>query len=182
MTHSGQPLELSDITGAGKAEYFRQWTLIGRRQKYDPEQPISRLWVTIGGSAGHSCQVALDIDESRDESGERAWDLTLQSTSHAVEELRSAKQSAKREAKRQTLQCNVKKLREVYGDGDYLTDNIAKSRSRLNTESFKAAMDKLAEEGSLESGMVKKRNNHSYTARRLRRSAEEELLGDQSTE
>ncbi|WP_165440779.1 AAA family ATPase [Rubripirellula amarantea] len=68
-----KPLELLDITGAGKAEYFRQWMLIGRREKFNPEKRVHRLWLTVGGSAGHCGLHELAIDESRSEDNQRSW-------------------------------------------------------------------------------------------------------------
>jgi AAA domain/Zinc-binding domain of primase-helicase len=64
-----QPITLEDITGAGKAEFFRQWMLLGRRSRFDDFDPDSRtrnhdLWLTVGGSAGHSGTYGLDISET----------------------------------------------------------------------------------------------------------------------
>ena len=61
-----EPLELEDISGAGKAECFRQWMLVSRRSKFmaDPGLPHHHdLWLTMGGSAGHASTWGLDITE-----------------------------------------------------------------------------------------------------------------------
>ncbi len=63
-----KPLELEDITGAGKAESFRQWFLLSRRSKLDDMADSHTrnhdLWLTIGGSAGHSATWGLDVSET----------------------------------------------------------------------------------------------------------------------
>jgi hypothetical protein len=64
-----KPIVLEDITGAGKAESFRQWMLLGRRSAYqddDSHSKVHDLWLTIGGSAGHSGTWGLDVSESFD--------------------------------------------------------------------------------------------------------------------
>lgn len=64
-----RPIVLEDITGAGKAESFRQWMLLGRRSAYQNDDSTIKehdLWLTIGGSAGHSGTWGLDVSESFD--------------------------------------------------------------------------------------------------------------------
>ncbi|QDV56476.1 AAA family ATPase [Rosistilla oblonga] len=114
-----KPLELSDISGAGKAEFFRQWILLGRRQRFNPEHPFHRLWMTLGGSAGHCNMYALDIDESREATTKgRAWKVCVRSK--AIAEAEDAKQRdasgiAKREmAANATLEENMQRVRDVF--------------------------------------------------------------------
>ncbi len=74
------PLELEDISGAGKAEYFRQWILLSRRSKYEPSESgpsTHQLWMTVGGSAGHSGHWSLDVAEQRLECGGREYALAV---------------------------------------------------------------------------------------------------------
>jgi hypothetical protein len=60
----GRSLGLADLTGAGVAEWARQWFLVNRRQRYSPKTPgHHELVVSVGGSAGHSELFSVDIDE-----------------------------------------------------------------------------------------------------------------------
>jgi len=80
-----EPTELEDIAWAGFREFARQWVLLGRRSKYDPDSDgHHELWLNCGGSAGHSNLWGLDITEGRrtDESGRR-WDVEILKPSDA---------------------------------------------------------------------------------------------------
>lgn len=81
-----EPLELDDISGAGKAEYFRQWMLVSRRERFDETEP-HKLWLSIGGSAFAGSTVAIDIDERTDDAGKRVYSISSQPAG----ELRKAK-------------------------------------------------------------------------------------------
>lgn len=78
---TGKPLSLNSLSGAGIAEFTRQWVLLSRRSDYDGtgRHDLHFVW---GGSAGHSGYQMLDVDEGsrvvRTEDGE--VDLTGDNT------------------------------------------------------------------------------------------------------
>ena len=91
--HAFDVPELDDLSWSGTPEYARQWVLLARRESYEPGSGEHKLWLSSGGSAGHSNLFALDIDEGP--SGEpRKWDVSLSSPADAA---RGQKLNSKRE-------------------------------------------------------------------------------------
>jgi len=106
------PPELSDLAWAGFDAFAGQWWLLGRREKYDAEQPGEhRLWLNIGGRAGHSALHALDIHEGAlTDPGGRRWDVEIGRASQArrdAEERAEASKTAKAET---ALQADLERL------------------------------------------------------------------------
>ena len=83
--------DLDDMAYAGISEFSRQWLLLSRREAYDVGSGFHRLWLNIGGSAGHNSFSALDVNEGRfnpDADGGnglygRRWETTLQCADEA---------------------------------------------------------------------------------------------------
>jgi hypothetical protein len=83
-----EPAELDSIAWAGFGEFVRQWILLNRRVKYDPDNGgHHEIWMSVGGSVGHSGQWGVNVDEGtpQDEGGRR-WEVELMSTSQAYAE------------------------------------------------------------------------------------------------
>jgi hypothetical protein len=78
-----EPPELDDMAWAGFAEFARQWFLIGRREQYEPGTGEHRLWLSVGGSAGHSGLYGLDIDEG---TAPRHWSVDVLTPDEARKE------------------------------------------------------------------------------------------------
>ena len=80
-----EPAELEDIAWAGFQEFTRQWLLLNRRSRYDPDRPgYHELWMNVGGSAGHSGQYGLNIEEGTIQApGGRHWEVEILSTGEA---------------------------------------------------------------------------------------------------
>lgn len=106
-----EPLELSDISGAGKAEYFRQWMLVSRRSKFQPEENRKphELWLTIGGSEGHSSQLALDIVENFNDEGHMEIEVSTQQRSELIQQTQESSKDKREAAKEHAFQAKLDK-------------------------------------------------------------------------
>lgn len=60
-SRENRPPQLSDLTQAGFSEFTRQWLLLSHRESYEPGH--AKLYLNVGGSAGHSDLLHLDIQE-----------------------------------------------------------------------------------------------------------------------
>lgn len=136
-----QPLQLEDVSGAGKAEFFRQWMLLGRRDRFEPgEQGIHehKLWLTLGGSHGHASQWAFDIAETNLSPTDRQYDFQIESFGKHIEASRkkqkessTSKQDAKQARQAERIERKARELIEVVYEKDMtlaLTRNDIKER------------------------------------------------------
>lgn len=169
-----QPLELTDMSAAGVAEFARQWLLVSRRERYDPDSTVHRLWISAGGSAGHSRLIAADIDEGRlsDPQG-RKWDVTVTSAADARDEAsksasrrREEAAAAKREA---TQRERVQKVIEAFHlvKDHKLTKTDIRDRAGLSGEASNAAIAEMLRHEQLEPCLIRKSNGQEYPGYRV---------------
>jgi hypothetical protein len=147
------PPELDDMAWAGFAEFARQWILLGRREAYEPGTGEHKLWLSAGGSAGHSGLWALDIDEGV--SGEpRHWSVELSTPAAAREE----KKGGSVRQRLLTAMCE-------FPDGT--TKTILFDTAKLRNEpSTRNILDGLVSGGLLVPCEIKK-NGQTYPGMRL---------------
>ncbi|MCA8999711.1 MAG: AAA family ATPase, partial [Planctomycetaceae bacterium] len=106
-----QPLSLRDLSGAGFAEWARQWLLVTPRTDFDPETYQHRLWMVVGGSAGHAGQYAVDIREK--DGDDWAWIVDVRTEGEEKRDYREQKAQAKEDTERAKAQEFSQHLREA---------------------------------------------------------------------
>jgi hypothetical protein len=93
-----EAMQLSDLTGAGIGPVARQWLLISYLEPYDPNAGSCKVWLSIGGSAGHGGLHVVSIDEGVFEErlplNGRRWQVSVQSGPEAVRAANQLKQAA----------------------------------------------------------------------------------------
>jgi replicative DNA helicase len=168
-----EPAELEDIAWAGFQEFVRQWILLNRRVKYDPDSGgHHELWMSVGGSAGHSGLWGINIDEgTRQDADGRQWDVEVTSAAEAyaarAEEERDAAEQRRQRQHNAKLQRQREAVLEVlrqFPDGE--TPRVIREHAGVGAKSIQSVLDALVEDGEVVPCTVKK-NTREEQAYRL---------------
>ena len=169
-TISYAPIELPDIAWSGFAEFARQWILLGRRGRYEPGSGLHQLWLSYGGSAGHSGCWGVDIDEGEFEVGvPRRWNVEVQGAQDAREAAAQQQEEAKAKAaerkQQRKLEATCNAIRGAYRGRS--SEILSKSRlSELSGRNKTAVAEGVAHLmliGEMEiAEAVNKANNRTY--------------------
>jgi len=146
------PPELEDIAWSGFQEWARQWALVGRREKYEPGTGEHRLWMHVGGSAGHSALWALDIAEGLPP--DRFWDVTVKHADEAREDAKERRETVKADAEAKRAEKRLETDRErivraLAKHPEGLTERLLRPASRVYDRRFKEAIATLIEDGDV---------------------------------
>jgi hypothetical protein len=145
-----QPPELEHIAWAGFQEFARQWWLLGRRERFDPESDGEhRLWFNVGGSAGFASLWAVDITEGK-YPAPRRWEVTLARATEARRKADEAQGHAKRAREQSRLNDDVAALLDVanrYPDGE--TKTVLRAGAGLNSGRMNLAIASAIKSGKL---------------------------------
>ena len=162
-----EPAELENIAWAGFQEFVRQWILLNRRVKYNPEQGgHHELWMSVGGSAGHSGLWGVNIDEgSRDDPGGRRWDVDISAATLCIETqkekssegVHKSREQGKLKKRNQEAQSVVAAL-AMYPAGESIRQlQIA---SGIRHSSIRMILEEMIERGEVVTENVKRRGQN----------------------
>jgi hypothetical protein len=148
-----EPVELGDLTLAGASEVARQWLLLGRRTPFDPESGRHELWMTAGGSAGHSGCWAVDIAEGQQNStfDGRTWETDVATASEIRRERSSDQKTDRDQLAREKLNRDVNSLIEALGE---FPTGTTKGALRANVGGWSGDRINLAIASALKGGFI----------------------------
>lgn len=160
-----EPAELENIAWAGFQEFVRQWILLNRRVRYDPDRGgHHELWMSVGGSAGHSGLWGVNIDEgTRQDVGGRRWDVELITAAEAYAQRADAVDEQLEERKQRQQQTRDEKQREAllkslrqHPSGE--TPRVIRELAGVSGSVANRHLTALMAEGLVEECTVKKNN------------------------
>lgn len=151
-----EPAELDNIAWAGFQEFVRQWVLLNRRVRYDPDQGGDhKLWMSVGGSAGHSGLWGLNIQEgTRQDVAGRRWQVEVLSATDAYAERASGKEQShelqrqlEKDARLQQRRAAVLKTLAAFPDGE--TTRVIRELAGIGAGSIQSVLVGLVESGDI---------------------------------
>lgn len=140
------PMQLEDLAMSGFAEWARQWLLLSRREEYEPGSGDHKLWLNIGGSAGHNGLYGLDVIEgSPDDYGGRKWVVDISSGTELRKNSGIDSRATKQAAAIKGRQGKIMEVLRNYPEG--LTASAIARKAGVNHHQTEHALEGLKNEG-----------------------------------
>ena len=138
--------ELTDFTGAGWGEWMRQWMILSFRDKV--KSGVFKLWMMVGGAAGHNEMYAVDADQGQPEDPliGRVWDVTAKTEDEHESEKRLA-EAAERE---EQFEIDLQIVASLLASGKDYSLSAVTNGTGLKRDTAEAAINRLIDEGRAE--------------------------------
>lgn len=138
------PPQLEEIAFAGFQEWARQWLLLGRQEQYEPGSGRHRLWLSVGGSAGHSGLYGVTIDEGTERP--RQWRVEVSSADESRQEIKAERN----EAKQSNLEARLLEAINTRSDG--ATQTTLATVAGASSKRTKEALTRMSATGKVRVG------------------------------
>ncbi len=161
-----EPADLQDLAMAGMMEWSRFWCLLDRREPY-ANDGLHKLWLRLGGSAGHAGLYGVEVNERGEPDGD-GWETRVERMADVRDEVRRARDDRRaadlerREAEH--VEQAVVALRQ-FPQGE--TTRAIRAAARLNTDKTTRALLTLEKNGRIEACEIQK-GKVSYAGFRLK--------------
>jgi replicative DNA helicase len=146
------PPEMEELAQSGVAEWARSWLLLARRAKFQEGSGEHELWLSAGGSTGHSSLCCVDVNEGTADavSGGRKWDIEIRDAAQERERRETAKADASETRANQKRTAHAKQVLDAlarFPDGQ--TKRQLRMQAKLNPDNFGIATEALLLDGRI---------------------------------
>ncbi len=146
----GQVMVLTDLAYSGLEQFTRQFLLINRREKYQSDGN-HKLWMNVGGSAGHCGQFGVDVEEGilDEHFGGRFWRVHVDDAANLRGEEHREEMKAQKDRDKERKE-EEKILEAIDVERPAATKTAIKDLSSIKSKPLTDAIQRLLDRGVLE--------------------------------